>query len=251
MPDLSRAAAIAFADQLRLARHSALGDAEEFDAIIHAVERLGSYLLGSTGDLGKYRDALANLASNSGLAYMPDYEHLLTPFDRLYELVRTARNDAMHQGAFARHLTVHAFELAIILEDALTQFKKPIVRDFMVRNPVCAEMWQPIGFIRQQMLANSYTYLPVLKDKQWYPISDAAIALYLGAERDGKERKKRLASTLDKAFSSFDVKPIEPILDSTPLADAFEKLRQAPVLLICRAPNEDTLAGILTAFDVL
>jgi hypothetical protein len=44
MPALSRAAAIAFADQLRLARHSALSDAEGFDAIIHTVERLGSYL---------------------------------------------------------------------------------------------------------------------------------------------------------------------------------------------------------------
>ena len=44
MPDLTRASAIAFADQLRLARHTALGDAEGFDEIIHAVERLGSYL---------------------------------------------------------------------------------------------------------------------------------------------------------------------------------------------------------------
>ena len=100
-------------------------------------------------------------------------------------------------------LAVHASELAIILEDALTQFKKPIVRDFMVRNPVCAEMWQPVGFVRQQMLANSFTYLPALKDNQWYVISDAAIAIYLGAERDGKERKQRLASTLVTAFADF------------------------------------------------
>jgi len=85
-------------------------------------------------------------------------------------------------------LAVHASELAIILEDALTQFKKPIVRDFMVRNPVCAEMWQPVGFVRQQMLANSFTYLPALKDSQWYVISDAAIAIYLVRGRTGWKR---------------------------------------------------------------
>ena len=85
----------------------------------------------------------------------------------------------MHQGAFARHLTVHAIELAIVLEDALTQLKNPMVSNFMVRNPVCAEMWQPVGLIRQQMLVNSYSYLPVLRENHWYLISDADIAMYL------------------------------------------------------------------------
>jgi hypothetical protein len=203
MPALTRAAAIAFADQLRLARHSALGDAEGFGEIIHTIERLGSYLtkekygdLGLNGDLGKYKAALAHFACKSGLAY--DDEQLLTPFNRLYELVRIARNDAMHQGAFARHLTMNATELAIILEDALKQFDNPTIADFMVRSPVCAEIWQPIGFIRQQMLANSYSQLPVLENKQWYLISDAAIAIYLGADRNGTQRKKRLAATLEK-----------------------------------------------------
>ena len=258
MPNLSRDAAIAFADQLRLARHSALGDAQEFDEIIHAVERLGSYLtkekfadLGVAGGLYKYEGALRDLASNSGLAYALDDQHTLTSFDRLYELVRIARNDAMHQGAFARHLTVHAIELAIILEDALTQLKNPVVGDFMVRNPVCAETWQPVGFIRQQMLANSYSCLPMQKGKQWYLISDAAIAIYLGARRDGRERRKLLASTLEEAFPKLDVKPIELKLDSTPLADALETLREAPVLLIYRARDQDALAGLLTAFDLL
>jgi hypothetical protein len=182
---------------------------------------------------------------------MPEHKQLLTPFDRLYELVRIARNDAMHQGAFARHLTAHVTELAIILEDALTQLENPTVGDFMVRNPVCAEVWQPIGFIRQQMLANSYSYLPVLNNQQWYLISDAAVAIYLGAERDSKERKRRLASTFEKASSSLGVKPIDPKPDTTPLADALEALKNEPVLLIYRAPDKDILAGLLTAFDLL
>jgi hypothetical protein len=68
-----------------------------------------------------------------------------------------ARNETLHQGAFARPLTKHAIELAIILEDALSQQVNQVVMDFMVRNPLCAELWKPIGFIRQQMLANSFS----------------------------------------------------------------------------------------------
>lgn len=275
MPALTRASAIAFADQLRFARHTALGDAEGFDEIIYAVERLGSYLtkekLGDKGDYGslsKYTAALAKLAAKSGLAlYVPNlYRHLLTPFDQLYKLVSAARNDAMHQGAFARHLTVHAIELAIILEDALTKLKNPTASDFMVRNPVCAELWQPVGLIRQQMLVNSYSYLPVLRGKQWYLISDAAIAIYLGAERGGPDRRKRLASTLEDAFPKCDFKLTEPKPDSTSLTCALEALGQEPVLLIYRSPDESatgpaasvcssetkrTLAGLLTPFDLL
>ena len=37
----------------------------------------------------------------------------------LYDLVRNARNDAMHEGAFARNLAVHLVQLSVMLEDAL------------------------------------------------------------------------------------------------------------------------------------
>jgi hypothetical protein len=154
-----------------------LGDAEAFDGIIHVVERLGSYLSkerrgdkGEHGTLSKYTDELSALAAHSGMAVeTPDrFRNLLTPFGTLYEFVTVARNDALHQGAFARHLTKHAIELGIILEDALSNHMDLVVMDFMVRNPVrnpvYAEPWQPVGFIRQQMLANSYSYLPVFGD---------------------------------------------------------------------------------------
>ena len=72
--------------------------------------------------------------------------------------MKDGRNDALHQGAFARHLTKHAIELAIVLEDVLSNDLDPVVTDFMLRNPVCGEPWQPIAFLRQQMLANSYSF---------------------------------------------------------------------------------------------
>lgn len=54
MPILTREPAIAFLNQVRSARLAALADAEAFDGIIHAVERLGSYLSKErSGDQGK------------------------------------------------------------------------------------------------------------------------------------------------------------------------------------------------------
>ena len=54
MPNITRDPAIAFANQLRSARLTALRDAEAFDEIIHVVERLGSYL---------YKESLGDKAS--------------------------------------------------------------------------------------------------------------------------------------------------------------------------------------------
>lgn len=108
---------------------AALAHAEAFDEIIHTVERLGSYIEGKQLDLGRYREALKCVAERSSLAEeIPNqFRGLLTPFSELQESVRIARNDALHQGAFAqgafaRHLTKHAIDLAIVLEDALSHY---------------------------------------------------------------------------------------------------------------------------------
>lgn len=140
---MERAAALAFADQLRSAREAALRDAEAFDAIIHAVERLGSFLTQSVGHLGRYETELSKLAASSAMAEeVPRrFRGVLASFPQLFDLVRDARNDALHQGAFARHLTGHAIELALILENALRSSETPLVSDYMVRNPVCAALW--------------------------------------------------------------------------------------------------------------
>src|ERR1035441_5648508 len=133
--------AVFFMHELRAARLRALDDAEEFDKIIHVIERLGCYITGKQEGLGKYGDSLNCLAGNSPLAEVVPYRFrsILTPFSELYESVRVGRNDALHQGTFARHLTNHAIELAIILEDALSHFMEPKVSSYMTRNPTCTE----------------------------------------------------------------------------------------------------------------
>lgn len=251
--------AIFFADQLRSARLAALADSEAFDEIIHVVERLGSYLDGKLSFLGNYKAALSNLAQNSWLAEPPeDFRILVTPFSELYELVRVARNDALHQGASARHLTKHAVELAIILEEALSTQMDPIVGDFMVRSPICAQLWQPIGFIRQQMLANSYSYLPVLGSGGiWFVVSDASVARFLGEDREG-HRKSQLAKSLSEGFredSGLLVRAAVLPADAK-LAEALEVLKAQSVMLVMNkartdSPAGDDLLGILTAFDLL
>jgi hypothetical protein len=264
MPDLTKESARAFADQFRSARLAALADGEEFDKIIHVVERLGSYLSkealgdkGRHGNLGKYRTRLLELAKKQDpvAERPPRCKCLLTPIETLYDLVQEARNDALHQGAFARHLTKHAIELAIILEDVLSKEMDPFVTDFMVRNPVCGELWQPVAFLRQQMLANSYSYLPVCRtDGHWNVISDVAIASFLGPDRKSRIRTKRLAMPIEEASALTEnpvlLSPAVFVDESTPLELAFNLLNASPILLV-RSPFGGGLLGILTAFDLL
>ena len=73
-------------------------------------------------------------------------------------------------------------------------------RDFMVRDPVCAYIWEPISSIRRSMLVNSFSFLPVnIGDPdsgEWKLISDFSIAHYLRDAEGSSERKRRLARKL-------------------------------------------------------
>jgi predicted transcriptional regulator len=131
----------------------------------------------------------------------------------------------------------------------LSNHMELIVMDFMVRNPLYAEPWQPVGFIRQQMLANSYSCLPVLgNDECWCIVSDTEIATFLGPERTGKIRTKLMAKTLQEAFAP--LKRAKFVDEKTPLAEALELLKHEPILLV-QNPGGNGLLGILTAFDLL
>ena len=249
---MDRNAVIVFSGQLREARENALRDSEAFDGIVHVVERLGSFLSESITHLGHYREKIEERASQSALAeeIPSQWPDVHIPFSVLYELVRSGRNDALHQGAFARRLTTHAIELSLVLEDALRRsVESPVVSDYMARNPLCAEPWQPISFVRQQMLANSFSFLPVKMAGEWCLVSDLEIATYLGTNNN--ERRQRLSHKLDKAgiglyaarFCSID----------TPLKDALYMLGgdQRPLLVSLNNGDQQVLVGLLTSFDLL
>jgi hypothetical protein len=139
------AGAASFSGQFREARENALRDSEAFDGIVHVVERLGSFLCKSIIDLGRYREKIEERAGHSALArrYSQPVPRCSHSFLMLYELVRSGRNDAPHQGAFACGLTTHAIEPSLVLEEALRpSVESPVVSDYMTRNPLCAELWQ-------------------------------------------------------------------------------------------------------------
>ena len=243
-----------FRDQLRFGRAVAIKDAEGFSEILFVVERLGSFLFKEIGTLKSYSSVLQHLACDSPLSRdLPKaYPGLHLPFYRLYDLIMQARNDALHQGACARHLTSHAIELSIVLEDALMS-NLATVEEFMVRDPVCCSLWQPLSLIRQQMLVNSFSFLPVRNEKnEWQVLSDQELAKYLRVK--AKTRKERLAKSLESALKDDETSnkiillPVDTVSSTFPVKDV--ELKGVPVLVVYDA-NQTDLIGIITAFDLL
>jgi hypothetical protein len=252
--DMEQEVALHFRDQLRAARAAALRDAEAFREIVFVLERLGAFLSNDRGNLGRYFPRIKNQAARSPMAEevpteLPDFHQ---QFDVKYEIVREARNAALHEGALARHLTANAVELSIVLEEGIMS-ELHQVSDFMVRNPICAFMWQPLSFIRQTMLVNSFSYLPVPVEKEdktdWRLISDFRLAQCL--RKNGKVVKEGLIQRLEDAVESGQLElhsaktcgPQDKIEVVLPTSDGL------PTLVL--SPDNRELLGILTPFDLL
>ncbi len=252
-----------FLQELRNARLSAQKDAEAFDELLFVFERLGCYLLKEAATLGRYKDRLLALAGKSALGGDLDAQFANWHSDKaaLYKLVNHARNDAFHQGAGARHLTEHAIELALLFEDALMNDNDdPMtkLREIMVRSPIVAEPWQPISFVRQVMLTNSFSTLPIYFEGEWWVITDAQVAAFLRDDPGNrpkrlgmsvKDAKRQWNSLLEKAAVE---KPDRPIGE---VAKAFAKPNASPFILVLdkaeTAKQSKELLGIVTAFDIL
>ena len=88
----------------------------------------------------------------------------------------------------------------MVLEDALMN-NLGTVAEFMVRDPLCCSLWQPPSLIRQQMLANSFSFLPVrIESCEWRMLSDQELARYLRVK--AQRRKERLAKSLKSALTA-------------------------------------------------
>ena len=125
----------------------------------------------------------------------------------------------------------------------------PVVGDYMVRNPTCAELWQPVSFIRQQMLANSFSFLPVRRPTDWCIVSDLDIAIYLGT--DTSKRRQHLAKSLNA--TGIVLQEAKFCTVDTPLDEALSMLNsyQKPLLVSLKDKDQNTLVGIVTSFDLL
>lgn len=254
MAVMDQEVALHFRDQLRAARAAALRDAEGFQEIVFVLERIGAFLSNDRGSLGKYLPKIKEQAARSPMAEEVPKElpHLHQQFDVKYEIVREARNAALHEGALARHLTANAVELSLVLEEGIMS-ELHQVSDFMVRNPVCAFMWQPLSFIRQSMLVNSFSYLPVPIENggttDWRLISDFRLAQCL--RKNGKVVKDGLIQRLEDAVKSQQIE-----LHSAKTCGPQDKIETVlrtsdglPTLIL--SPDNAELLGILTPFDLL
>lgn len=252
---MDREVALYFRDQLRDARATVLKDAEAFEEVVFVLERIGVYVTGRIENLAYYAESLEQEASKSPLAdsipsALPDWH---APFSTLYALVRWARNDALHEGAYARHLTAHAVELSVILEDALMADAFS-ARDFMVKDPVCAQLWQPMSSVRRSMLVNSFSFLPVAvgasESPQWWLLSDFSLAVYLRDAQGSNELNRRLAQKLGEVVNKglLNLTEAPECGPEDAVTTVLERSQGRPVLVL--GPQRE-LRGIVTPFDVL
>lgn len=258
MRELEDKECLHYRDQLRAARYAALADAEGFGEICFALEALGLRLLGQQADLGAYEERIGVCALKS-----PQFNELarelpsrFKPFDALYRTVRTARNDAMHIGAYARHATEAAIELCIGLEEALMVDVKPTVGSVMVNSPIVVEDWHPVAHARQLMLMHSFSFLPVRLDEKWCLLSELGLARFLNVGRDNKIT--RLGLTIAKAVEAgLDPVPIrfdQLLTTDVPVRAVLDgaRVQDGPMLwLVVDDSRSDRLAGVLSPFELM
>ena len=247
-----------YRDQLREARYAALADAEGFGQLCFAIELLGSRLCGAKLSLGKYEKCLKCLAANALNA---------DRFDALYRRVLDARNDAMHTGAYARNAAQAAVQLSLILEEGLMNKFDLTVADFMVTTPVYVEDWHTLGYARQLMLVNSFSYLPIFHGDKWHLISDMAMAQFFQRLKNSDEKKEFEAKPIKEALPPVNASPApdrllalipvdNPRVRSTPLTDLLsgDVYPHPGLWLVVNEKQGDglkQLVGVLSPFELM
>ena len=277
---LKQEPALAFRNAIREARANVLADAEDFLSLIRVMERLANHLCGKDVLLGhkKARKSILKLLrKETAEASASAYGNSRLSASELYDLVRHARNDAVHEGIFARNLSQHLVQLSILLEDALVDDALcPKVKHYMTCDPKTAEPWEQVKFVRQKMLANSYSHIPVRIEESWKILSDHGIAIYLwgkgedsNQETEGVNSKLscRLGGAIKAESGSLPVESAKLVAPEDSVDSVLRKhsdymKRGLPLLVeekvrpsgdkdVGREGGKKLLVGIVTAFDLL
>ena len=231
-------------------------DAEGFQRAAMELERIGQLLPDDVHakppdkvGLEKYREHLVTLAATSPLSTKVE-------LDCLFNLIKAARNDAVHEGAFARHMAARLMEFLLILEDAL-MIPMSRVKDRMVHEPMTAQPWHLVAHVRNAMLANAFSYMPYLltdgSNSSWVLISDQDLVMFAAPWLGEKERRKRIKMRVAEAISGGLLKYKEATCVNSlmTLKEVAEDIDHKPVLVIEEFGNVPQLVGILTVFDLL
>jgi CBS domain-containing protein len=122
------------------------------------------------------------------------------------------------------------------------------ISDYMVKSPVVAEGWQPISLIRHRMLADSFSFLPVLFDGEWKVVADYKLAKWLRTAPNDGERKVRLITKLDVA-RKMGLELVDPVIagNEDVVSKVLANSDGRPILVV----DKDRLLGIATPYDLL
>jgi hypothetical protein len=257
--DLDPEERLFYRDRLREARYAALADAEGFQQMCFAIEALGKRLRPKATGLGQCRRELQGVASRSSLLPSDgDSNRAIKPFNALFVALTEARNDAMHTGAYARHVAADAVSLCLVLEDALmvdktddNKVQRLTVGDFMVSMPVVVKPWQTVEHARQLMLLNSFSYLPMWHEGRWWLVSDIAVARYL---RPNWPTRDLLKLTLMAACAPDGLKLLRasPVSTSDTVHSLLEKAKPPGLWLVTgEGFPADHLVGVLSPFELM
>jgi len=128
--------------------------------------------------------------------------------------------------------------------------KAKLVEDILIRNPVLAEPWHLVAHVRQVMLANSFSNLPILWDGKWQVLTDIAVMQFLKGDKEIKERQ---SSTIQAAIENELFKPgvAVQVLPSVTIELLVANIGKRRALVVEEKESQPRLLGILMPFDLL
>ena len=232
-------------------------------SLLHQVERVVRYASGRhRANLGNAADDMRTFVGLFAGFALEDAGFGGMGWDRLYHLVRNARNDIAHTGTEAVLAETRTKALAAVLLEALLVVageERMSLAEVMVANPVCAHRWQTIADVRRTLLVTDFTDLPLADGATggvWQTVTADRLAEYLGSDED--ERRERMGRTLEEAMRDAP-RPLR--LYEAPTADLQNPVCEIwsgdggasalPLMVTRQAAGALLLVGIVTAFDLL
>jgi hypothetical protein len=242
--------ALHFARELRNARAIALADAEGWQSLIFAFERLAKFLtrdqLVTIGE-PEASKAFKLVVGRAHAGKLVDHD----AFRLLLEQVVAGRNSEFHGGAAARRFAKHCVEFSFLLEEGLSNIMNKNLGSVMSSPVVGIELWRMLADLRRLMLENSYTWIPLKTSEGWKVVSDHALVSYLSVHQDALKTQ-----TVEQALFSDGLKVANLQLFRAKTEIRNETLMKAlasgPVL-VCEGEelNDNRIVGIVTSFDLL
>lgn len=232
---------------IRNARYAVLANSEDWDSLFHAIENVSRLLIPQKQKNKCLKIRLDFLFQIFEKQYNKEEKK---NYERLSYLVRDDRNSAMHEGAQARKLVSRLLEYSGLIELGLMRNMSNTIKSYMVTEVTKAEVWHPLRLIRQNMLNNSYSWIPIFNKGEWYLISDYSVARILKSNSSNREcidskvedlweELRPIKATYIDQETEIDIET----LDCTPA--------KGPILVFEPNGYPDRLVGLITAFDLL